>query len=234
MPTEDPLQPLLDEAEAKLHRRLHAACEAEAQGVASDSAIEIRRLEDSLLAAAMAAEQVLTVRRHMQRNAKAAQQSSGTAGEEQPSRSARTGEPMHGVAPAPSQPGKLPPEPARQEAAASAPAEQLPPREGVDQFGTTVREFTDCKGRTWRAWPVTPGSARAGQPSRRTLGEFQEGWICFESMDDSARRRLPRREARWSELRVEELERLLDQAITVPGRKPAAAHSHPDQDVRLH
>ena len=232
MTAEDPLQPLLDEAEAKLHRRLHAACEAEAQGVASDSAIEIRRLEDSLLAAAMAAEQVLTVRRHMQRNAKAAQQSSGTASEPPSPDSPR--EPLHASPSAPSQPAEPPPEFARQEAVASAPAEESPHRESVDQFGTTVREFTDCKGRTWRAWPVTPGSARAGQPSRRSLGEFQEGWICFESVDDAARRRLPRREARWSELRVEELEHLLDQAITVPGRKPASAQPRPDQDVRLH
>lgn len=233
MTTTDPLQPLLDEAEAKLHRRLHAACEAEAQGVASESAVEIRRLEDSLLAAAMAAEQVLTVRRHMQRNAKAAQQSSGAAEEDAPP-PAPAAEPAQASETLPRHGRDVAPEPSSSEAPGPASTDEPQPPQGADQFGTTVREFTDCRGRTWRAWPVTPGSARAGQPSRRTLGEFQEGWICFESMDDSARRRLPRREARWSELRVEELERLLDQAIAVPGRKPAAAQPHPDQDVRLH
>ena len=216
MAADDPLQPLLDEAEAKLHRRLHDACEAEARGVASDSAIEIRRLEDSLLSAAMAAEQVLTVRRHMQRNAKAAEQSSGDA----PTEPAEP--PRAGAARAPASPDLVAP----------AVGQQDLPR-ASDEIATTVREFTDCNGQTWRAWPVTPGSARAGQPSRRSLGEFQEGWICFESVDDSARRRLPRREARWSELREEELERLLDQAINVPGRKQARAQTRAD-DVRLH
>ena len=210
LPAEDPLQPLLDEAEAKLHRRLHDACEAEARGVASDSAIEIRRLEDSLLSAAMAAEQVLTVRRHMQRNAQAERQSSGD-----PAARPTTGAP------------------ASAEPASPVPAEPRESQSASPEVATTVREFTDCKGQTWRAWPVTPGSARAGQPSRRTLGEFQEGWICFESVDDSARRRLPRRETRWSELREEELERLLDQAIAVPGRKQAPAQARAD-DVRLH
>lgn len=222
MAGEDPLQPLLDEAEAKLHRRLHAACEAEANGVSSDSAIEIRRLEDSLLAAAMAAEQVLTVRRHMQRNAKAAEQSSGTG--------------SRAAGPAPEQAEAGATHPPRGVPAEAAPERQevAPQPDETGQVVTTVREFKDCKGRAWRAWPVTPGSARAGQPNRRSLGEFQEGWICFESVDDSARRRLPRRESRWSELPEEELERLLDQAINVPGRKHAPSSPRPDPDARLH
>src|SRR5688500_18831817 len=232
MAPDDPLQPLLDEAEAKLHRRLHDACEAEAKGIESESAVEIRRLEDSLLSAAMAAEQVLTVRRHMQRKAKAAEQSSGSASAE--SRDAN----------APDDPRRASAAASRQtresgtssaDAPSDAPVllEQSQSPEGSGQVVTTVREFMDCKGRTWRSWPVTPGSARAGQPSRRTLGEFQEGWICFESLDDSARRRLPRHEARWSELREEELERLLDQAITVQGRESPPAQTQAEADIRL-
>jgi hypothetical protein len=233
MAPDDPLQPLLDEAEAKLHRRLHAACEAEANGIASESAVEIRRLEDSLLSAAMAAEQVLTVRRHMQRNAKAAEQSSGSASAE-PREGRAPDDPRRATAAASRQPREPAMPPADPPSGARALSEQAQPGEGSEQVATAVREFTDCKGRTWRAWPVTPGSARAGQPSRRTLGEFQEGWICFESLDDSARRRLPRHEARWSELRAEELERLLDQAITVQGRKRPAGQNQADADVRLH
>jgi len=42
----DPLEPALREAEAELHRRLQEACEAEASGVSTDSAAEIRRLEE--------------------------------------------------------------------------------------------------------------------------------------------------------------------------------------------
>jgi len=65
--SEDPLQPLLREAEAELSRRLHEACEAEERGITTESAAEIRRLEDALLAAAMAAEQTVALRRHLQR-----------------------------------------------------------------------------------------------------------------------------------------------------------------------
>lgn len=197
MAADDPLQPLLDEAEAKLSRRLREACEVEAQGVSSESAAEIRKLEDSLLSAAMAAEQVLTVRRHMKRHAGEAVESSG----------AGDGGPAPGPKPNVAEP--------------------------VSET-TTVREFTDCKGRTWRAWPVTPNTARARPSSLRTLGEFQEGWICFESVDNAARRRLPRQAPRWSELRQEELERLLDEAISVPGRKVPRADAGREPDIRLH
>lgn len=207
MAADDPLQPLLDEAEAKLSRRLREACEVEAQGVSSESAAEIRKLEDSLLSAAMAAEQVLTVRRHMKRHAGEAAESSG-AGEPEPAHAAAAAEPV-----------------------SLAPDDGSP--EAVSET-TTVREFTDCKGRTWRAWPVTPNTARARPSSLRTLGEFQEGWICFESVDDSARRRLPRQAPRWSELRQEELERLLDEAISVPGRRLPRADPGREPDVRLH
>ena len=92
-------------------------------------------------------------------------------------------------------------------------AEQLPD-------DTSVREFTDETGRRWRAWPVRPNLARAKEASRRSLGDFQEGWFCFEALDNSGRRRLPQRGRRWSDLPTEELPRLLADAITVPERKP--------------
>lgn len=221
MAAEDPLQPLLDEAEAKLSRRLREACEVEAQGVSSESAAEIRKLEDSLLSAAMAAEQVLTVRRHMKRQpGEAAADSSG--------RTAGTG-----TAPA----EHAPPGASASRAASANGGGAVDAEAGGNQPAgetTMIREFTDCGGRTWRAWPVTPNTARARPSSIRTLGEFQEGWICFESVDDSMRRRLPRQAPRWSELRHEELERLLDEAITVPGRKAAHREPTPEPDVRLH
>jgi hypothetical protein len=86
---------------------------------------------------------------------------------------------------------------------------------------TAVREFEDKNGRSWRAWPVTPDVSHARTASRRSLGDFQEGWICFEALDNSGRRRLPRRGRRWSDLSAEELPRLLEEAITVPARKPS-------------
>src|SRR5258706_15149292 len=63
----DPLQQQLDDAENELRRRLEEACEAEARGVSTDSTEEVRRLEDSLLAAASAAKQTIAVRSDMKR-----------------------------------------------------------------------------------------------------------------------------------------------------------------------
>ena len=62
----DPLEVVLREAEAELRSRLRDACEAEAGDIASESASEIRRLEDSLLAAAVAADQTIALRRHIE------------------------------------------------------------------------------------------------------------------------------------------------------------------------
>jgi hypothetical protein len=178
-----PLQDFLEEAESELSRRLREACEAEARGTPSDSAQEIRELEDSLLAAAMAAEKVLAVRRHLDK-----------------------------------------PDQQREP--------RVPSADSADRHSddTSVREFEDEAGRRWRAWPVTPNLARATEASRRSLGDFQDGWICFEALDNSGRRRLPQRGRRWSDLPLEHLPHLLAEAITVPERK-ARRESSKDTDA---
>ena len=66
MTGKDALEPVLRDVEAELRNRLRDACEAEASGVTSESAADIRRLEDSLLAAAVAAEQTIALRRHIE------------------------------------------------------------------------------------------------------------------------------------------------------------------------
>ena len=173
----DSLHALLHEAEAELTRRLQEACEAEAKGVATESAAEIRQLEDTLLSAAMAAERTIAARRLIR--AKSAQ-------EKEP----------------PADPG---------------PTDSIGDRD--TDGSTSVREFEDKHGRSWRAWPVTPDVASARTASRRSLGDFQEGWICFEALDNSGRRRLPRRGKRWSDVRPEELPELLEEAMAVPAKK---------------
>ena len=189
-PPTSPLQNMLDEAESELSRRLHEACEAEARGVSTESADEIRQLEDTLLAAVMAAERTIAARRHL-RDAEPGPRDAATTD----------------ATPADATPADAP--------TAGAPAEP---------DSTSVREFADETGREWRAWPVTPDIARAHQATRRSLGEFQQGWICFEALDNSGRRRLPGRGRRWSDLAIEDLPRLLAEAITVPPRKTR----HPD------
>src|SRR5919202_979754 len=120
---DDPLEPVLRDVEAKLRDRLHEACEAEASGVANESASEAGE--------------------------------SGSSGQ---------------------QAGEL-----------QAPILGL-------------REFRDPNGQLWRAWPVTPGQARRGRHAERYLGEFHKGWICFEALESSARRRLPQQPERWTDL----------------------------------
>ena len=189
----DPLAPLLDDAEEELKRRLHEACSAEADSVPTKTSAEIRELEDSLLAAAVAARQTLALREKM--------------GERDTEGTADAGAPRSDASP-----------PAGDETRAALDAGTV----------TGVREFNDSIGRAWRAWLVTPAASRSG------LGKFQEGWICFETLDNTARRRLPCRRAVWSDLHEEELETLLEQAINVPERKgirPAQRPASRDRDT---
>jgi hypothetical protein len=192
-PKSDPLQPVLADAESELRRRLREACEAEAKGLSTDSTEEIRRLEDALLAAAVAAEQTITVRRHMKRRAPAER--------EHPIRISKTADRKSNTDPEV--------ESGSGEPGAGARGEESP---------TSVREFRDDTGSTWRAWPVTPGLSRASASGRRFLGDFQDGWICFEGLDSTQRRRLPRRQSSWAKVTDEELQDLLAQAIDAPGR----------------
>ena len=192
-PERDPLQNLLEDAESELRRRLQDACEAEAKGLATESTEEIRRLEDNLLGAAMAAKQTIAVRHHMRRR--------GSAERERPIK-------IDAAADSRSRESQQENEKAQQEVRARA--------ENADM---EVREFIDEEGRPWRAWPVIPGLTRASSSGRQFLGEFQEGWICFEGLGSTARRRLPCRQASWANISDEQLPRLLEQAIDAPIRQ---------------
>jgi hypothetical protein len=205
-PPSDGVRALLEEAESELGRRLREACEAEARGISTESSHEIRKLEDALLSAAMAAGRVRAARRHLAADqADTSVQASGVAATE------------HGT-PAATRTAATE---ARDTAPSATPASgETETQCDQDSEGTSVREFEDPTGRSWRAWPVTPRMSRSREASRQVLGDFQEGWICFEALDNSGRRRLPRREPRWSNLPADELQRLLEQAIDAPGRRP--------------
>ncbi|MFL5600571.1 MAG: hypothetical protein ACJ78I_09265 [Gemmatimonadaceae bacterium] len=92
---------------------------------------------------------------------------------------------------------------------------------------TGVREFTDDKGRAWRAWSVVPGLSKASSSGRQFLGNFQNGWICFEGLDAPARRRLPYPRAKWPTISDEQLRHLLGQAIDSPVRLKEGAREAP-------
>jgi hypothetical protein len=189
----DPLQPVLDEAEEELRRRLHEACVAEAKGVSTESTQEIRRLEDSLLAAAVAARHTVTLRSQMKRRPSEERERPITINE------------------AADRKGKI-----------DSGSEESPKKTMADEHtqtvDTRVREFTDSSGGAWRAWPVIPGRSRASASGRSFLGDFQEGWICFEGLNSPARRRLPRRQTSWADVSDDDLKRLLEEAIDAPAR----------------
>lgn len=191
-PQPDPLQPVLEDVEEELRRRLHEACEAEASGVSTESTQEVRRLEDSLLAAAVAAEQTISVRRHMQRRASKKRERQVNIDETTVRNRSTNLKSDEGRDEARGERGKEP--------------------------DTRVREFVDDSGRAWRAWPVVPGLSRSSARGRGFLGDFQDGWICFEGLNTTARRRLPHRLPNWANITDEELQRLLAQAIDAPGR----------------
>lgn len=190
----DPLQPVLKDAEAELHRRLRAACEAEANAVSTDSAHEIRHLEDAIFAAAAAAQKSMKLRRQMERRASSEPQA----------------------------PIRIDDVADRQESAEDYESQEPAPLfdEAGEKTDMSVREFSDDAGRMWRAWPVIPGQNRTSAKRRSFLGDFQDGWVCFEGVDIAARRRLPYRPPNWASMTDQELRRLLAEAIDARERAP--------------
>jgi hypothetical protein len=81
-----------------------------------------------------------------------------------------------------------------------------------------VRDFMDSNGINWKVWPVTPESLQPKTAAEDYLGDYGEGWLCFESPTE--RRRLARYPAAWDSLSDEELSTLLATAAVVPPRKP--------------
>lgn len=80
-----------------------------------------------------------------------------------------------------------------------------------------VRDFVDASGVSWRVWPVTPESLQPRTAAEDYLGDYGEGWLCFESATE--RRRLARYPMDWEKLSEQELSSLLSAAAVVPARK---------------
>ncbi len=80
-----------------------------------------------------------------------------------------------------------------------------------------LREFRDRSGVEWRVWAVTPASMHPATASELFLGEYQEGWLTFESAN--ARRRLARFPADWDQLSNAQLEALGASARDAPFKR---------------
>lgn len=80
-----------------------------------------------------------------------------------------------------------------------------------------VRDVRDEGGTTWKVWAVMASSIHPKTAAEDYLGEYSEGWLCFEC--DNQRRRLARFPQDWDRLPDKELLRLLKSAQVVQPRK---------------
>jgi hypothetical protein len=85
-----------------------------------------------------------------------------------------------------------------------------------------LRSYTDGSGGEWRVWRVVPDSI-----SFSTLGEsYRDGWLCFERVDGTDRRRLSMTHApsEWETLSDDRLDLLRRQAEPAT-RRPSSLTS---------
>jgi hypothetical protein len=88
--------------------------------------------------------------------------------------------------------------------------------------GEAIREFNDRDGRTWRVWAVTPTHLRASK-REASLGEFEHGWLAFETIDEVSRKRLPHYPADWAAMSEPKLQELLGLAVEARRTEPKRA-----------
>ena len=86
-----------------------------------------------------------------------------------------------------------------------------------------MREFVDSNGVSWRVWNTVPSS-------RTTLsGEFERGWLTFESAADL--KRLAPVPPHWEESPPDRLELMCRAASEVPRRTRTAGESEAEADA---
>ena len=80
-----------------------------------------------------------------------------------------------------------------------------------------VRVVRDKVGVEWRVWAVMPQNPATSDQ----LGDYKNGWLAFESVDGTQRRRLPLYPGEWERVSPDELLELLARA------QPARPSRHP-------
>lgn len=76
-----------------------------------------------------------------------------------------------------------------------------------------VREFTAQDGQRWRAWDVSPEAVEPLTRAEDYLADcFRDGWVVFETLDGSGKRRLCPPPYGWEHRSDANLEDLLDRA----------------------
>ena len=79
-----------------------------------------------------------------------------------------------------------------------------------------VRDFVDESGTKWRVWPVLRTSINPKTAAEDYLGDYGDGWLCFESQQE--RRRLARFPDDWDKMADGDLCKLLTNAAVVQAR----------------
>ena len=193
----DPLRPMLREAETDLAERLEEACAK--HDVSRETTGELMRLEETLLEAARAAKQAVSVRRRLR--SLGASKDGATAAST--GDSAATGGDRRGSG--------------NGSATTAAHAATSP-----DDEPDSVRDFVDEHRVEWRVWEVIPGRGGAGTHTEHQLGAFQAGWLAFEAIESGDRRRLRDYPHDWNRLSNDELESLLARAeVGRSSRRPS-------------
>jgi hypothetical protein len=98
------------------------------------------------------------------------------------------------------------------------------------EAGGRVREFRDGQGRAWRVWEVRPGLDRPLSQLQRYLGDYVNGWLAFNCLDNDIRKRLPGYPPDWLAMSDRELEGLLERALEVTRREKVKATRDTDAD----
>jgi hypothetical protein len=83
-----------------------------------------------------------------------------------------------------------------------------------------VREFRDGAGRRWRAWDIKPEQVRPVTRAEDYLADcYVTGWIVFETVSGTEKRRLCPWPKRWTDESEWGLRKLLERADPVPPLK---------------
>lgn len=213
-PTRKPesLRPMLHSVEVELEHRLEDACTT--RPVRDESTAELMRLEESLLDAARAAKQAVSLRRRLRTMPEPVGSGRADAAE-----LAADIDATETIA-------------VETAGAAGAPDASAPDASVADGRASEggngrslVREFRDANGVDWRVWPVTPEQMQARGSGAEQLGEYSDGWLAFEAIDAPQRCRLPHYPVGWHGFTNAALETLLLQADVVHARR--ASHSAP-------
>jgi hypothetical protein len=80
-----------------------------------------------------------------------------------------------------------------------------------------VRDVVDENGTKWKIWSVSASSIHPRTAAEDFLGDYSEGWLCFECANQ--RRRLARFPQDWDRLSDQQLLGLLKTAHAVAPRR---------------